>query len=82
MQYAKAAKESSEGLFKQSLLKVCCRKSKTTTFNIQRLPECNLPGLQIIFQNLSDILSRRNEILSDIYKNLSNINIYKNLIKS
>ena len=39
-------------------------------------------GLQIIFQNLSDIMSGRNEIPSDIYENLSHINIYKNFIKS
>ena len=36
------------------------------------------PGLQIIFQNLSDIMSGRNEIPSDIYENLSDINFYKN----
>ena len=41
-----------------------------------------ITGLQIIFQNLSDIMSGRNEILSDIYENLSDINSYKNLIKS
>ena len=40
------------------------------------------PGLQIIFQNLSDIMSGRNEIPSDIYENLSDINFYKNFIKS
>ena len=39
-------------------------------------------GLQIIFQNLSDIMSGRNEIPSDIYENLSDINFYKNFIKS
>ena len=40
------------------------------------------PGLQIIFQNLSDIMSGRHEILSDIYENLLDINFYKNSIKS
>ena len=39
-------------------------------------------GLQIIFQNLSDIMFGRHEILSDIYENLSDINFYKNFIKS
>ena len=39
-------------------------------------------GLQIICQNLSDIMSGRNEIPSDIYENLSDINFYKNFIKS
>ena len=38
-------------------------------------------GLQIIFQNLSDIKSGRNKIPSEIYENLSDINFYKNFIK-
>ena len=38
-------------------------------------------GLQIIFQNLSDIMFGRNKIPSDIYENLSEINFYKNFIK-
>ena len=42
----------------------------------------NDTGLQIIFQNLSDIMSGRNEIPSDIYENMSDINFYKNFIKS
>ena len=39
-------------------------------------------GLKIIFQNLSDIMSRRNEILWVFYENLLDINFYKNFIKS
>ena len=35
------------------------------------------PGLQIIFQNLSNIMSGKNKIPSDIYENLSDINFYK-----
>ena len=33
-----------------------------------------VPGLQIIFQNLSDMMSGKNKIPSDIYENLSDIN--------
>ena len=43
---------------------------------------CVFTGLQIIFQNLSDIMSGRNQIPSDIYENLLDINLYKNFIKS
>ena len=44
--------------------------------------KCNLESgctarLQKIFQNLSDIISGRNKIPWDIYKNLSDINLYK-----
>ena len=38
-------------------------------------------GLQIIFQNLSDMMSGKNETPSDSYKNLSDINfinVFKN----
>ena len=42
----------------------------------------SIAGLQIIFQNMSGIMSGRNEIPSDIYENLSDINFYKNFIKS
>ena len=35
-------------------------------------------GLQIIFQNLLDMMSRKNKIPSDIYENLSDINFFKN----
>ena len=35
-----------------------------------------ISGLQIIFQNLSDIMSGRNNIPLDIYKNLLGINFY------
>ena len=35
-----------------------------------------LPGLQMIFQNLSD-MSGKNKIPSDIYENLLDINFYK-----
>ena len=48
---------------------------------IPEFHKCN-SGLQIIFQNLSDIMSGgRNKIPLDIYENLSDINIYKNSIK-
>ena len=42
----------------------------------------HVSGLQIIFQNLSDIMSGRNEIPWEIYKNLSDINFRENFIKS
>ena len=35
-----------------------------------------IAGLQIISQNLWDIISRRNEIPSDIYKNVSDVNLH------
>ena len=34
-------------------------------------------GLQIISQNLSDMMSGKNKIPSDIYENLPDINFYK-----
>ena len=34
-------------------------------------------GLEIIFQNLSDMMSGKNKIPSDIYENLSDINFYQ-----
>ena len=34
-------------------------------------------GLQIIFQNLSDMMPGKNKISSDLYENLSDINFYK-----
>ena len=37
---------------------------------------CFTTGLQIFFQNLSDIMSGRNNIPLDIYENLSDINFY------
>ena len=36
-----------------------------------------LTGLQIILQNLSDMMSGKNKIQSDIYENLLDINFYK-----
>ena len=39
-------------------------------------PVIKTSGLQIIFQNLSDMMSERNNIPLNIYKNLSDINFY------
>ena len=36
----------------------------------------NFAGLQIIIQNLSDMMSGKNKIPSEIYENLSDINFY------
>ena len=55
--------------------------SKTIFMAEAKMHIFNIPGLQIIFQNLLDIMSGRNEIPSDIYKNLLDINFYKNLNK-
>ena len=52
-----------------------CKRNEHETFVI------TISGLQIIFQNLSDIISGRNKTLSDIYENLSDINFYKSFIK-
>ena len=41
-----------------------------------------ISGLQIIFQNLSDIMSGRNNIPLDIYKNLLGINFYIYIFKN
>ena len=68
--------------FNSMVTKAVLYKVWKQVVNYRLLLEPRQTGLQLIFQNLSDIMSGRNEILSDIYEKLSDINFYKNFIKS